>query len=71
MTIVIKKILHCLDNGTILGWIIDPQEKVIFSYIPSNLPRCFEEEQDIITVPDFVKDLQLTLGNIFGWLKVN
>jgi len=69
-TILIKKILHCLDHGTMLAWIIDPHEKVIFSYTPNNLPCFFETEKDLIPVPKFIKDFQLTLGDIFGWLKV-
>jgi Uma2 family endonuclease len=28
-TKVIKNILHCLDNGTEVGWLIDPAEKMI------------------------------------------
>ncbi len=70
MTILIKKILNCLDHGTILGWIIDPHEKVIFCYAPSSQVQCFEAEKDLIPVPNFMPDFQLTLGDIFGWLKV-
>jgi Uma2 family endonuclease len=70
MTIVTKKILHCLHHGSELGWIIDPNEKTIFTYTGNNLPQYFEEEKDLINVPCFAKDLQLTLGQIFDWLKV-
>ena len=70
MTILIKKILHCLDHGTMLGWIIDPEEKVIFCYAPSSQVQYFEQEKDLIPVPSFLQDFQLTLGDIFGWLNV-
>ena len=30
-TKVIKNIIHCLDNGTEVGWLIDPAEKMILS----------------------------------------
>ena len=70
MSLVTKKILHCLTNGTQLGWLIDPNQKLIFTYTSNSHPLYFEAENDVILVPDFAKDLQLTLGDIFGWLKV-
>lgn len=70
MSRVTKKILHCLDNGTMLGWLIDPNEKLIFTYQKNSQPLYFEKNDDLIPVPDFAKDLQITLGEIFGWLQV-
>ncbi|MBF2057644.1 MAG: Uma2 family endonuclease [Cyanobacterium sp. T60_A2020_053] len=70
MGLVTKKIVHCLANGTQLGWLIDPQQKLIFTYTNNNHPLYFEEESDLIPVPDFAQDLKLTLGDIFAWLKV-
>lgn len=70
MSLVTKKILHCLNNGTLLGWLIDPNQKLIFTYSNNSHPLYFEIENDVIPTPDFAKDLQLTLGDIFGWLKV-
>jgi Uma2 family endonuclease len=70
MSLVIKKILYCLNHGTSLGWIIDPDEKLIFTYTSNNQIQCFEDSNDVIPVPDFAKDLNLTLGDIFGWLQV-
>ena len=65
---VIKNILHCLDNGTELGWLIDPQEQSVFVYSRSQQPAFFEAATDIVPVPDFVKVFGLTLGELFGWL---
>jgi Uma2 family endonuclease len=70
MSLVTKKILYCLANGTMLGWLIDPNEKLIFTYMKNSQPLFFEEKNDAIPVPDFAQDLQLTLGDIFGWLLV-
>jgi Uma2 family endonuclease len=33
-TKVTKNILHCLDHGTKMGWLIDPDERTIFVYQP-------------------------------------
>ena len=65
---VIKNILHCLDNGTELGWLIDPQEQSVFVYFPAQQPAFFEVATDILPVPDFAKAFELTLGELFGWL---
>ena len=31
-TKVVKNILYCLDNGTEIGWLIDPNDKSVFIY---------------------------------------
>ena len=67
-TRVIKNILHCLDNGTKLGWLIDPQEQSMLVYFPKQQPAFFEAATDVLPVPDFAKDFKLTLGELFGWL---
>jgi Uma2 family endonuclease len=70
MTLVTKKILYCLNNGSLMGWIIDPKEKVIFTYISNSLPQFFEENNDLIPVSNFISNWQINLGEIFTWLKV-
>ncbi|MBL1211084.1 Uma2 family endonuclease [Geminocystis sp. GBBB08] len=65
---IIKKILRCLESGCLLAWIIDPYEKTIFAYYPQQV-AFFENESDLLPVPDFIKDLKLTNGDIFSWLK--
>ena len=67
-TKVTKNILHCLDNGTQLGWLIDPSEQSVLVYFPKQQPAFFEAATDILPVPDFAKAFQLTLGELFGWL---
>ena len=67
-TRVTKNILHCLDYGTQLGWLIDPQEQSVFVYFQGRQPAFFEVETDVLPVPDFAKAFELTLGKLFGWL---
>ncbi|WP_414578054.1 Uma2 family endonuclease [Anabaena sp. CCY 9402-a] len=69
-TKVTKNILYCLNHGTSLGWLIDPEESGILVYPPHQQPIYLENEQDILPVPDLVSDLHLTLGQLFGWLKL-
>jgi Uma2 family endonuclease len=70
ITRVTRNILHCLAHGTQIGWLIDPNEKLIFSYTPNQTPQFFEVDTDILPVPEFAQGLNLTLGQIFDWLQV-
>jgi Uma2 family endonuclease len=68
-TKVTKNILHCLQHGTQMGWLIDPAERSIFVYTADRATQVFEEEVDILPVPEFAINFQLTLGDLFGWLR--
>ena len=65
-TKVTKNILHCLQNGTQMGWLIDPAERSIFVYATDRSTQVFDEETDVLPVPEFAKDFQPTLGDLFG-----
>ena len=67
-TKVTKNILHCLDNGTELGWLINPKEQSVLVYFPKQKPAFFEVATDVLPVPDFAEAFQLTLEELFGWL---
>ncbi|WP_413198632.1 Uma2 family endonuclease [Nostoc piscinale] len=69
-TKVTKNILHCLNHGTSLGWLIDPEEYCVLVYPPHQQIIYLDNEEDILPVPDLVSDLNLTLGQLFGWLKL-
>lgn len=68
-TKVTKNILHCLDHDTQLGWLIDPSEQSVLVYFPKQQPAFFEQETDVLPIPLFAKGLQLTVGELFGWLR--
>ena len=67
-TRITRNILHCLDNGTQLGWLIDPKEQSVIVYFPQRKIAFFETATDILPVPDLAGAFQLTLGELFGWL---
>ncbi|MBW4472900.1 MAG: Uma2 family endonuclease [Stenomitos rutilans HA7619-LM2] len=67
-TKVTRNILHCLQHGTQMGWLIDPEEKSVLVYTPPNQVAVFDEPDDRLPVPDFATGLQLTVGTVFGWL---
>src|SRR4028119_1313168 len=67
-TKVTKKILHTLKHETQMGWLIDPDEQTIFVYQPKQQPEVFDEPENLLPVPAFASELQLTVGDVFGWL---
>lgn len=67
-TKLIKKLLHCLENGTEMGWLIDPEEKTIFVFRSQQPPIALDEPEQIILVPSFASELRLSVGELFGWL---
>ena len=58
------------ENGCQLGWLIDPAERSVLVYPPKQQPELFEEPDDILTVPAFASELQLTVEQMFSWLNV-
>ena len=72
MTLVMEKILFCLQNGTELGWLIDPQTKSI-TVFKLGLPKIYRVgNSDMETLPMLtgLEEWKLSVNDIFGWLKV-
>ena len=69
-TRVASNILHCLDHDCQLGWLIDPDERLVQVYDPDKRLTSLESAEDTLPVPPFAEALQLTVGKLFGWLQV-
>jgi Uma2 family endonuclease len=76
MTKVMKNILYCLEQGSELGWLIDPEERSILVFLPQQPPQCYlandpEENngQEVLPVLTGLP-LSLTTEQIFAWLKL-
>jgi Uma2 family endonuclease len=67
-TKVTKNILHWLNHGTQMGWLIDPDEQTVFVYLPKHQPEAFDESGQKLPVPPFASELNLSVGTVFGWL---
>ena len=63
-----KKILHALEHGTQLGWLIDPAEDCVFGYTPNLRTALYEEPAIQLPVPAFATDFKLTIGELVAWL---
>ena len=68
-TKVVRNILHCLAHGTQMGWLIDPEEELVFVYLADRTLAVFEEASDLIPVPAFAEPFMLTIGQLFSWLE--
>jgi len=67
-TKVTRSILHCLENGTEMGWMIDSEESGVFAYQPNQAPRFFDRPQMVLPVPNFAGEVELTVKQLFDWL---
>ncbi len=67
-TKVVRNILHSLSHGTQMGWLIDPEEELVFVYFADRTIAVFEEPGDRIPVPTFAESFNLTVGDMFSWL---
>jgi Uma2 family endonuclease len=68
-TKVVRNILHCLTHGTQMGWLIDPEEELVFVYFANRTIAVFEEDNDSLPVPPFAESFSLTVGKLFSWLS--
>jgi Uma2 family endonuclease len=66
---VIDKIMHCLDHGCEMGWMIYPEDREVMVYPHNDRSRRFNDPEAILPVPDWAKGLELTVGELFGWLS--
>ncbi|MEO1347310.1 MAG: Uma2 family endonuclease [Cyanobacteria bacterium J06635_15] len=69
-TRVTKNILHCLQYGTQLGWLIDPDEQTLLVYLPPDQVKIFDQPADVLPTPSFASNVQLSVGELFGWLVI-
>ena len=68
-TKVVRNLLHCLSNGTKMGWLIDPEEELVFVYFADRTLAVFDGKDHLLPVPEFAASFQLTVSELFGWLE--
>lgn len=66
--LVIEKILFCLDRGTSLGWLIDPQAKLVVIFQPKQQPEV-KRDSEILPVLNVLSDWQLSVDELFQWMN--
>lgn len=69
-TRVTRNVIHCLNHGTEMGWVIDPAESLIFTYGIGKSVNVFEDLAESLPTPEFAEAVKLTPGEVFSWLTV-
>jgi Uma2 family endonuclease len=68
-TKVTNNILHSLNAGCQMGWLIDPDEKSVLVYPAGKQPIFCQEPEQLLPVPEFMGDFRLSIQELFSWLK--
>ncbi|MEX0268030.1 Uma2 family endonuclease [Leptolyngbyaceae cyanobacterium UHCC 1019] len=68
-TKVVRNILHCLSYGSQMGWLIDPEEELVFVYFADRPVAILEAASQRLPVPAFAESFSLTVGQLFNWLE--
>jgi Uma2 family endonuclease len=70
MTPIIDKIIHCLEYGCQLGWLIVPDDRSVLVFKPNHTPKVYQiNSPENLPVLDKIA-INLTVADIFAWLKM-
>jgi len=67
-TRVVEKILHALEHGTQMSWLIDPEAEYVFAYTSDSKTFLYKETEQALPTPNFAEKFDLTVGQLFAWL---
>ncbi len=67
-TRVIDNILHCLQHGCKLGWMLDPDDYSILVFAPHQEPEVCRGDRQLLVIDGI--NLALTPNQVFTWLKI-
>ncbi|NEQ95182.1 MAG: Uma2 family endonuclease [Cyanothece sp. SIO2G6] len=65
---VTGNILHCLKHGCQMGWLLDPDDRSVMILQPQQPPELVSGDEKVPMVG--MLPLELTVAQIFGWLKM-
>lgn len=66
-SILIRKILFCLNHGTQLGWLVDPQDESVITFQPNQQPEV-RYNSDPLRVLNVLTDWQFSAKDLFSCL---
>lgn len=69
-TLVTGNILHCLNHGSTMGWLIDPESRSVLVYPLNKQPELLQSGSSILPVPDIFSNFNLTVDELFNRLKI-
>lgn len=62
---VVKKILRYLKDGVRLGWVIDPQERIVMIYTPGSNQHTTLQASDTLTGGDVLPGFEIPVAKLF------
>jgi Uma2 family endonuclease len=65
---LIEKMQFCLDQGTEMAWLIDPEDLSVLVYQAGRSPRAFVDLGDRLPVPDFAQGVALMIEDLQSFL---
>jgi len=65
---VLDKILYCLEQGSDLGWFVDPDDRSVLVSLPQQQPILCRGDQNLAMLPGLT--LALTANQVFSWLSM-
>ncbi|MGB3786402.1 MAG: hypothetical protein WA949_00225 [Phormidesmis sp.] len=68
---VINEIQCCLQPGTGMGWLIDPNDRAVLIHRPKKEVQIvlIDEPGTILSMPDFMGELSYPIEDLFNLLK--
>lgn len=66
---VAQKIITCLEGGSQMGWLIDPDDLSVLVFLPDRAPQFFDGAGTRLPVPDFATDLAVTVNDLQEYLR--
>lgn len=67
-TTVLAKLLHCVEHGTELGWLLDPEAESILAIFPEARVKLYQGTEPLPILPDLA--LILSTADVFNWLSL-
>jgi Uma2 family endonuclease len=67
-TKVLDHLLHCSEQGTELGWLLDPAEASVLVVLPEQRVRLLRGDAALPILSDI--ELALTVEQVFSWLML-
>ena len=64
---VMEKIIFAFENGTKLGWLIDPECKRVMVFQENQMPE-IKSQDDQLPALEVMQDWQLSAADLFSWL---
>lgn len=65
---VTGNILHCLNHGGELGWLLDPSDRSVLTFSPRQAPELWEGNAPLPVLHGI--ELELSSSQVFDWLKM-